>query len=96
MELEGIVLCPVCVDRQGLPDGSPCPRCGGQRDPVPAADPADVARARHDARGQQTRATLAALAGLLDQYGLAERFEGELAEIADAIHARHNEMADEL
>lgn len=44
----------------------------------------------------QTRATLAALAGLLDQYGLAEQFADSMNAIGNAVHARHNELAAEI
>ena len=94
--MEGVILCPVCGDRQGLPDGRACPRCGGTRAPMPAVDPADRARDHLDNRAMQTRATLAALAGLLDQYGLAEDFADSLTAISNAVRRRHNEMADEL
>ena len=94
--MAGVVLCPVCVDSQGLPDGSACPRCGSTRDDVVPATPEEVARERLVSRGLQTQATLAALAGLLGQYGLADRFADSLTAIGDAVHRRHNEMAAEL
>lgn len=94
--MEGITLCPVCGDRQGLADGRECPRCGGVRDPIVPATPEEIARERLDARAQQIRATLSALAGLLDQYGLAERFADALTNIGNAVHRRHNELAADL
>ena len=94
--MEGVILCPVCGDRQGLPDGSACPRCNSVRDPLPAATPEEVARERLDARAHHTPATLSALAGLLDQYGLADQFADALTEIGDAVHRRHNALAADL
>lgn len=60
------------------------------------ADPTVVSRERLLARAQQTRATLAALAGLLEQYSLADQFADALTAIGDAVHRRHNELAAEL
>lgn len=94
--MEGVILCSVCGDRQGLPDGSACPQCGGTRAPMPVVDPADRAREHLHNRAMQTRATLAALAGLLDQYGLAEDFADSLTAIGNAVHRRYNEMVNEL
>lgn len=94
--MEGVVLCPVCGDRQGLADGSACPRCGGVRDAIVPATPEEVARERLDARAHQIRATLSALAGLLEQYGLADQFADALTGIGNAVHRRHNELAADL
>ena len=94
--MPGVTLCSVCGDRQGLLDGSACPQCGGTRDPIPVASLADIARERLHARAMQTRATLSALAGLLDQYGLADQFADSLTAIGNAVHQRHNALAAEI
>ena len=91
-----VILCQVCGDRQGLLDGSACPRCGGVRDAIVPATPQEIARERLGARAIQTRATLSALAGLLDQYELAEEFADALNRIADAVRRRHNALAADL
>lgn len=52
-----------------------------------------IARERAEDRARQARATLSALAGILDGYGLSERFRPVIEEIAEAIHARHNALA---
>ena len=52
-----------------------------------------VARERLEDRARHVRSTLSALAGLLDTYGLSERFRPALEEVAEAVHARHNEIA---
>lgn len=52
-----------------------------------------IVREQAEDRARQARATLSALAGILDWYGLGERFRPAVEEIAEAVHARHNEMA---
>lgn len=89
------VACMTCMDGKGLAMRA-CPECGGDERTPPPADPADIARERLEDRALMARSTLAALAGLLQHYGLIDEFADTLTAIGGEIHRRHNEMAAEL
>jgi hypothetical protein len=71
--------------------------------PLVAVDEATrraIALERHDDRLRQTRATFAALAGLLEQYGLSdserERVELHMEALADIVKLRHTAIRETL